>query len=146
MNKFEFNILENKFLEVSDGVWWLKRIDAIYISRSELEKHKFAIRIQQSNEIVELYFRTNDEMQISNAFMHLAEAIKEVQPSFERVGFSALINYNNVRNIEFSNGVLNSKIIVKFENSKLVKKSGKSIYNEMLQTLQNKKENNGLEQ
>ena len=146
MKNIEFNILENKFLEVADDVWWLKRIDAIYITKSEMEKHKFAICIQQSNEIVELYFRTSDEMQISNAFMRIAEAIKEVQPGFERAGFSALINYNNVKNIKFLNGVLNSKIKTKFENSELVKKGGKSLYNQMQQALQSIKENNSLEQ
>ena len=112
MKSLEFKILNNEFLEVEDFTWWLKRIDAIYITRSEMEKHKFAIRVQQGKEIVELYYRTDDEIKISNAFNRLAEAIAEAQPVFDMAGFSALINYNNVQDIEFSNGVLNSKLFI----------------------------------
>ena len=137
MKNLEFNILNNEYLEVADYVWWLKRIDAIYITRSEMEKHKFTICVQQGKEIIELYYRTDDEVKISNAFIRLSDAVKEAQSGFDITGFSALINYNNVKNIELSNGILNSKIVIKFENSKLVKKGGKSLYNQMKRNLKN---------
>lgn len=147
MKSLEFNILDNKYLEVVDCVWWLKRIDAIYITKSAMEKNRFAICVQQSGETIELYFRTTDEIKITKEFNNLCNAIMQVNTNFDKADISALINYANVTNIKFEKGLLSSKIIIKFDNYELVKRCAtKAMYNQMQQTLESKKENNILAQ
>ena len=112
MKNLEFNIIENKYLEVADFTWLIKRIDAIYISRSNMNrKNEYAIFVQSSDEIVELYYRTEDELKISKHFNILSKAIMETEHGFNYAGGAALINYNNVKSIEFDKGVLSTKII-----------------------------------
>jgi len=111
-----------------------KRIDAIFVAKSSISnKNEYAILIQYGSELVELYYRTQDELEIVNQFNNLATEIKKAQSSFNLAGETALINYENVKQIEFIHGILNTKIIAKFNDAKLIRKGGnKKQYNKMM--------------
>jgi hypothetical protein len=63
--ELEFQINGNT-LSVADFDWFIDKIDAIYVYNSEVgNKGEYSIFIQQGSEIVELYFRTKDELEIA---------------------------------------------------------------------------------
>ena len=145
MKQLNFNILDNKYLEVADFTWYIKRIDAIYISHTAMGyKGEYAIFVQSGSEIVELYYRTIDEVEIYKAFESLCKALIQAKLGFDRAG-AALINYNNVISIKFDKGLLSSKIITKFNENELIKKNAtKALYNQMQQSLKNNQIDNSL--
>ena len=84
MNKLEFNIVDNQRLDVLDFSWYISEINAIYISRSKWDSKinpNYAIYILSNSDLVELYYKTNDEIKISNCFKDLCSAIKEINPA-----------------------------------------------------------------
>ena len=99
MNReLEFEIVDNKILNVLDYDWFIDQIDAVYVRHSEIgRKSDYAIYIQQGSEIVELYYRTNNEMMIASEYKKLCASLKEVNPMFDNsVETFVLINYANL--------------------------------------------------
>ena len=83
------------------------------------KKCEYAIYIQQGSEIVELYFRTLDEMIIAREYKKLCNAIKEIKPEFDNsVDPFILINYSNLKNVERTKNKRLFEYIIKlqFEN------------------------------
>jgi len=146
MKQLEFNIVNNKYLEVLDFTWWIKRIDAIYISHSEMgKKGEYALFIQQGDEVVELYYRTKDELKISAEFKRLSDSLMQVSKGFKNVGISTLLNFNNVTDIKLKKGLFSNLIITKFKDGELIRENAsKSLYNEMQNTLKNVQIDNSL--
>ena len=77
--KLEFEIIDDKILTVADFDWFIDCIDAVYVRHSEMSvKNEYAIYIQQGSEIVELYFRTTDEMLILREYEKKDSRIKVI--------------------------------------------------------------------
>lgn len=121
--ELEFEIIDNKILNVLDYDWFVDRIDVIYVRHSETgKKCDYAIYIQQGSEIVELYLRTPDELLIAREFKKLCNAIKEINPMFDNsVEPFVLINYSNLKNVSGSKNKRLFEYIIKlqFENNYL---------------------------
>ena len=140
--ELEFKI-NNNVLTVSDFDWLIDRIDAIYVRRSEMNSRKgFAIFIQQGSEIVELYFRTNDELLIAKEYKKLINVLKEIRPTFDNsVDFYVLINYANLKYVGLKTNLIDTSIRLEFNNYHLNISGGKKKYNEILQILESKNYN-----
>lgn len=134
--ELEFEINDN-ILSVADFDWYIDRIDAIYVRRSNIgRRDDYAIYIQQGSEIVELYLRTSDELIIASEYGKLCNAIKEVRPKFDNSAeHFVLINYANLNNatLHISKGV--NVIGLEFENSSLDINGGKNKHNKILEVL-----------
>ena len=133
MKNLEFKILDNKHLSVEELVWPIKRIDAVYISQSqEGEDDEYALFIKNGHQVIELYYRTQDEMSILLEFKKLVKALMDESKGFDYADKVCVINYNNVKEINYDKGILHSKIVVDFKNGKMVRKGlNKSVYNQM---------------
>ena len=142
--ELEFLIIDNKFLEVGDMDWLIRRVDAIYVRHTKIGgKSEYAIFIQQGSEIVELYFRTRDEMVIAREFKKLCSALKEINPMFDNsVEPFVLINYGNIETVKFDRSWQGDFIKLGFKNFPLYINGGKKQYNEILEKLDEIKENN----
>lgn len=119
--ELEFEIVDNKILNVLDYDWFIDRIDAVYVRHSEIgRKSDYAIYIQQGSEIVELYYRTNNEMMVAREYKKLCASLKEVNPMFDNsVETFVLINYANLEQVEYQKSCLQSVVNLKFNNNHL---------------------------
>ena len=137
--ELEFEITDNKILTVSDFDWFIDRIDAIYVRHSEIGgKSEYAIFVQQGSEIVELYFRTRDEMIIAREYKKLCNALKEVNPMFDNsIKFPVLINYSNLKQVEYEKSCLQSVVNLKFGDYFLNIYGSKRTYDRILDKLNN---------
>ena len=135
--ELEFEITNNKVLTVSDFDWFIDRIDAVYVRNSEIgKKCEYAIYIQQGSEIVELYFRSPDEMIITQEYNKLCTALKEINPLFDNsVQFPVLINYANLKNIEYQKKWFESVVKLKFNDYHLNVYGSKKTYDRILEKL-----------
>ena len=136
--ELEFQITKNKILSITDMDWYIDRIDAIYVRNSEMSKNgDYSIYIKQGSEIVELYFRTQDEILIAREYKKLCEAIKTINPFFDNSVISPLlINYSNLKSVELKSKLMESKIALFFDNHQLLIKGNKKIYNLILKKLE----------
>ena len=100
--EFEIN---NGILSVLEFDWFIDRIDAVYVRNSEIgKKCEYAIYIQQGSEIIELYFRSTDEMIVAKEFNKLCAALKEFNPLFDNaIHYPILVNFANLKNVEYKN-------------------------------------------
>ena len=119
--ELEFEIIDNKILNVLDFDWFIDRIDAVYLHNSEMgAKSEYAIFIQQDSEIIELYFRSRDEMIIAREYKKLCNALREVNPMFDNsIEFPVLINFANLKQVEYQKSCLQSVVNLKFNNNHL---------------------------
>ena len=131
--ELEFEIIDNRILNVLDFDWFIDGIDAIYVRQSEMSLGcEYAIFIQQRSEIVELYFRTFDEILISREYQKLCDAIKAVRPSFDNSAeYFVLINYTNLKDVKLTNH-LTPIINLEFKNNNLTINGGIKKYNKIL--------------
>lgn len=130
--KLEFNI-HSQFLDVLDFTWLIKRIDAVYVAKSKIKKGNYAICIQYGSELIELYYTTKDELNIVEQFKVLSNALKKGDLNFNFVGDTALVNYANIVNIKFADGILDRKVVIDFGKKKLVNKhASRTQYDEMV--------------
>lgn len=121
MKKLEFNIVDNKRLDVLDFSWYIDTIKAIYISRSQFNSAldpNYAIYVKTNFDLVELYYRTGDEIAISNQFKELCSAIKESNPNFEMC-FPYLVNMEHVKVVDYTKNTLSGKIKIGFDEDEL---------------------------
>ena len=139
--EFEIN---GDVLTVVDFDWLINKIDAVYMRHSEIgSKGEYAIYIQQGSEIVELYFRTSDEIVAVKEYSKLCDALKEVNPMFDNsVKFPVLINYANLKQVEYQKSCLQSVVNLKFNNYHLNIYGSKKTYDRILDKLNNVKEFN----
>jgi len=146
MKNLEFKIVNNEYLEVLYFTWLINKIDAIYLTHSEMgKKSEYGIFIQQGSEVVELYYRSIDEVKVAAEFKRLCNAITRVTQGFKKAGFSALINYNNVTDIQFKKGLFSNLIITKFNNDELIREDAtRNLYNEMIKTLKSVQTENNI--
>ena len=114
--ELEFKINGN-VLTVADFDWFIDRIDAVYVRHSSIGgKSEYAIFIQQDSEIIELYFRSRDEMIIAREYKKLCNSLREVNPMFDNsVKFPILINYANLTDVEYQKSCLQSVVNLKFK-------------------------------
>ena len=136
--ELEFEINDN-VLTVADFDWFIDRIDAVYVRHSAIGgKSEYAIFIQQDSEIIELYFRSRDEIIIAREYKKLCNAIKQIQPAFDNsVDFFVLLNYANLKQVEIkkSKRLLENIIKLKFNTYYLNINGNKKDYNKILDKL-----------
>ena len=144
--ELEFKLTDKKVLTVADFDWYINNIDTIYVRHTEIgRKSEYAIFIQQGSEIVELYYRTQDELAIAREYKKLCNAIKEANPMFDNsVQPFVLINYANLKGVEGSKNkrFLEYELKLKFKNSYLNMFGNKNEHNQILEKLNEIKENN----
>ena len=135
--KLEFEIIDDKILTVADFDWFIDCIDAIYVRYNEVyPKGYYSIFIQQGSEIVQLYFKTDDELLIAREYKRLVEAIKAVRPLFDNSAEKfVLINYANLKQAEMKFKYLQPIIDLEFTNSNLTINGGTKKYNIILDKL-----------
>lgn len=135
--KLEFEIIDDKILTVADFDWFIDCIDAIYVRQCEMSvKNEYAIYIQQGSEIVQLYFKTDNELLIAREYERLVEAIKAVRPLFDNSAeHFVLINYDNLKQAEMKFKYLQPIIDLEFKNSNLTINGGAKKYNIILDKL-----------
>lgn len=147
MKGLEFNIVNNNRLDVLDFSWHLNTINAIYISQSRWTskiKPQYAIYIQSNLDLIELYYRTDDELDISNRFRELCEAIEMVNPNFKTY-FPYCLNIENVKDFSYEKAKFRYNIIIDFDGEDFMFKMSTKNLNRMLNDLnQNKDGNIGL--
>ena len=131
--ELEFEIIDDRILHVTDFDWIIDCIDVIYLRHSEVGPScAYAIFIQQGSEIVELYFKTSDEMLIAREYQKLCDAIKAVRPSFDNSAeFYVLINYANLKDVRLTKH-LTPIIDLEFKNCNLTMNGSTKKYNEIL--------------
>lgn len=134
--ELEFEIINNRILNVADFDWIIDCIDVIYLRHSEVGPScAYAIFIQQGSEIVELYFKTSDEMLIAREYQKLCDAIKAVRPSFDNSAeHFVLINYENLKDVKFTSH-LQPIINLVFRNCNLTMNGSTKKYNKILDKL-----------
>ena len=135
--ELEFEINDN-VLTVADFDWFIDKIDAIYVRNSQItgRKSDYAIYIQQGSEIIELYFRTKDEMIVAREYGKLCEAIQEINPKFDNsVEHFVLINYGNLKEIKFDSSWKGDFIKLEFKSFPLYMNGNKKSYRKMLEKL-----------
>ncbi len=146
--ELEFEIIDNKILNVLDFDWFIDKIDAIYVRHTEIGRRcEYSIFIQQGSEIVELYLRTQDEISIAREYKKLCNAIKEVNPMFDNsVEPFVLINYANLKQVEGDKNkrFLEYFISLQFKNSKLLINGSKKKQDAIIDKLNEMKENNNV--
>ena len=145
---FEFDIFKDKYLHVDNYVWKIDNIDFLHIQKSAVGKNgEYAIVINQGYDVVELNYRTADEMAIVNAFRSLCKALTEFSPAFKLSDSAVLINYGHVQSIKYVKNLLNSKIIVKFERATLVRnRAAKTNFDIMVQYLNDFNNTNSIKE
>lgn len=100
--ELEFKITGNKILNIADFDWHIKDINAIYISKTNNANWLYpelGIYIETDFDTVELYYKTTDEIKISNAYKSLVTAISNVDQNF-KIFFPVCLNINNVKHIK----------------------------------------------
>ena len=135
--ELEFEINGN-VLTVIDFDWFIDKIDAIYVRNSQTigKKSEYAIFIQQASEIIELYFRTRDEMIIAREYKKLYEAIQAVNPMFDNsVEHFVLINYGNLKEVKYDSSWKGDFIKLEFNNFPLYINGGKKKCNKFKEKL-----------
>lgn len=140
MKDFEFNIVDNKVLDVLDYSWYIRDINAIYISRSKWNEHiapTYAIYILTNSDLVELYYRTDDEIKISNRFKELSSAIKQANPNFEMC-FPYCVNLDKIIDFECSKKILTGEIKVVFDGAEINIKTSKNKANKLINRVEDK--------
>ncbi|MBR4998265.1 MAG: hypothetical protein IKY10_00140 [Clostridia bacterium] len=140
MKKLEFNIVDNKRLDVLDFSWYISEINAIYISHSKWNSKinpNYAIYILSNSDLVELYYKTNDEIKISNCFKDLCSAIKEVNPNFEMC-FPYCVNTNKIIDFDFNKNILTGEIKVVFDGAEIEIKTIKKNAKKFIESLESK--------
>ena len=123
--EFEIN---GKVLTVVDFDWFIDRIDAIYVRNSQTmgRKSEYAIYIQQGSEIIELYFRTRDEILIAREYKKLCDEIKEVNTMFDNsVEPFVLINYGNLQEVKFNSSWKGDFVELQFKDFPLYINGGR---------------------
>jgi hypothetical protein len=132
--KFEIN---GNVLTVADFDWFIDKIDAVYVRHSEIGgKSEYAIFIQQASEIIELYFRTRDEMIIAREYKKLYEAIQAVNPMFDNsVEHFVLINYGNLKEVKYDSSWRGDFVKLQFKNFPLYINGNKKKYGKILEKL-----------
>ena len=135
--KLEFEIIDNKILTVADFDWFIDCIDVIFVRQCEInQRYEYAIFVKQGSEIVQLYFKTDDELLIAREYERLVEAIKAVRPLFDNSAeHFVLINYSNLKQAEMKFKYLQPVIDLEFTNSNLTINGGTKKYNIILDKL-----------
>ena len=143
--EIEFDVRDN-ILSVADFDWYIDKIDAIYVHNSEIgNRGEYAIFIQQGNEIVELYYRTKDELAIAREYKKLCNSIKEIKPEFDNsVRPFILINYANLKGVEVCKNkrFFEHELRLQFNNSHLNIFANKNEHKQILEKLDEIKDNN----
>jgi len=138
MKDLEFSIVDKKILEVSDFSWYIDLINAIYIARNSccesILMPNYSIFIKSKFDLVELYYKSSDEIKISNEFKKLCNAIKEVNPNFEMC-FPYCFNMKNVKDIDFSNHLISGDIKISFENDEINLRTSKKFARQFAEKL-----------
>jgi len=140
MNKLEFNIVDNQRLDVLDFSWYISEINAIYISRSKWDSKinpNYAIYILSNSDLVELYYKTNDEIKISNCFKDLCSAIKEINPNFEMC-FPYCVNMEQVKDIDYSKGIVLGEFKINFESDEIEFRTSKKYAKQFIEKIEEK--------
>ena len=114
----QFEIIDNKILNVLDFDWYINDIEMINISHSEIEKNKYAIYLSTSWETAELYFRTSDELLIKNEFKKLCSELNKVNQNFKEY-FPRCFNFEKIKQVKKS-GLLSHKIELIFNSGNSV--------------------------
>ena len=102
MKELEFNIVNNNILEVADMTWWIDGINSIYISKTNEANWlypEWGIFIDTDCDTVQLYYKTADEIKITNVYKSLINAIMKVYPNF-KMFFPNCFNLKNVKHIK----------------------------------------------
>ena len=126
MHEIEYKIVNGKRLDVLDFSWFINTIDAIYVAKCRTSKLQplYAIYVQSHSELVELYYKTDDELEIKYCFEKLCKELKEVNPNFKEY-FPYCINLENVMCVEMETSLLHGKAVVSFKESELVMATSK---------------------
>ena len=117
--ELEFQIIDNKILNVLDFDWYLRDIEMIYIGHSCMDKSQYIICISTGWETSELYFKTQDELVIANQFNKLCEEIGKANPNFN-IYFPRCFNTAKIKDIKQNKGLLSNKINVEFKSGESV--------------------------
>ncbi len=140
MEKLEFNVVDNKILDVADFSWCINTIEALYVAHSRTNSAlmpSYAIYIKSKFDLVELYYRTGDEILIVNSFKELCAAIKEANPNFEMC-FPYCLNMEQVKDIDYSKGVLLGDFKIYFENDEIGFRTSKKYAKQFIERLEDK--------
>lgn len=140
MEKLDFNVIDNQRLDVLDFSWYIKEIEAIYISRSRWNSKinpTYAIYILTNSDLVELYYRTNDEIKISNRFKELCSAVQQANPNFEMC-FPYCVNAEKIIDFEYNKKLLTGEIKVVFDGAEIEMKTIKKNAKKFIQNLENR--------
>ena len=119
MKKFEFEIVDNKWLEIADFTWSIDDINAIYIDKTNNTTFLYpehGIYIETDSETDLLYYRTDDEIKISNAFKKLVSSLQAINPNFKNF-FPACFNIANVKNVNWKKIFFMYKVDLEFKNN-----------------------------
>ena len=71
--KLEFEIIDNKILNVLDFDWYINKIKTIYIDKSFMDSSKYSIYVSTGDETDKLYFETSNLKIINRIFSIVCE-------------------------------------------------------------------------
>lgn len=122
--ELEFEI-KNDRLIVGDDDIRLNTIKMIAVRPSFLREGQYALQVCTTSMILELYFTGTSDI-VEDALNQLSVAIKKEHPEFYNVQYIHLVNFNNVKNVEYRTKLLNSTARIHFvDGGDLILKSSK---------------------
>ncbi len=98
--ELEFEIVDNKILNVLDFDWFIDKINMIYIAPSLMDDKKYSIYLATSNEIDKLYYESKKLEDVFKQFCILCTSLSEVNPSFKMHGHRCF-NFKNIDKIQY---------------------------------------------
>ena len=116
MSEFNFNIYQDKILEIADMSWLINDINLIYISKTNNANWLYpelGIYIETDFDTVELYYKTTDEIKISKAYNSLISAISNINQNFKSF-FPECFNLEKVKQNKCKNQLLGCQVILTF--------------------------------
>ena len=117
--ELEFEIIDNKILNVLDFDWCIKDIEIKYISHSYMDKSQYTICVSTGWETSELYYKTRDEIVIANRFEKLCQELNKVNPNF-KMYFPRCFNMTKIKDIKQSKNLLSNRINIEFKSGESV--------------------------
>ena len=104
-------------------------------NKSYIYRQESTIFVKTNFDLVELYYRTGDEIKIATEFFKLSDAIKKANPNFEMC-FPYCVNMEHVKDVDYAKNMLSGKIKITFEDDdemelKIIKKYAKQFIAEI---------------
>ena len=144
MKELEFEIVDNKRLDVIDFSWYLDDINSIYIAKTNNANYLYpelGIFIETDFETDMLYYKTDDEIKISREYKKLIAEIKAVNPNFKMI-FPDCYNLKNVKSLKYRKGIFYHKVLLNFKNKSIEVMSTKKKIEELLKDYNQLQDNN----